>query len=82
MAPHRGGCPVVLFNLQHCLQKVELRERPLLATSGCGCGRIPARPRSAQGGPRKNRTRTHFPWCGRKRVKSNNKSRGDVSTLR
>lgn len=21
MAQHRGGCPVVLFNLQHCLQR-------------------------------------------------------------
>lgn len=71
MAQHRGGGPVVLFNLQHCLQKAALPERPLPATSGCGCVRTPAWPRSAQGGPRTDRTRTHLPWCGQKRVKSN-----------
>lgn len=54
MAQHRGGGPVVLFNLQHCLQKAELPERPLPATSGCGCVRTRARPRSAQGGPNQN----------------------------
>lgn len=45
-AKHRGGHPVVLFNLQHSLPKAELLKCLLRTPSGC-CA-VPAPPHKAQ----------------------------------